>query len=170
MLFLCQTTPYLRVYDPESEEFIAFSGGKLQMDESDPGYAAVMAEALRNPAIVILADGVQCPECGEPFAGKAAKPQLGKHRKEVHFEKWVADQEAANAEAIAVEVKRRQPHACDLCPRVQEFGSADELAVHVAAVHTATELDDDGNPVGSGDGGDNAGAAAAAEPPAAKTR
>ncbi|HEY6013483.1 MAG TPA: hypothetical protein VIU37_05740, partial [Candidatus Limnocylindrales bacterium] len=69
-LFINQATPYLRVYNPATEEFAQFQGGKLQLDEDDPDYGVVMAEALRNPAIIILADGVQCPECGEPFTGK----------------------------------------------------------------------------------------------------
>lgn len=171
MLFINQATPYLRIYNPATEDFAQFQGGKLQLDDDHPDYEVVMAEALRNPAIIILADGIQCPECGEPFTGKAAKPQLGKHRKEVHFDKWVADAEGAAAAAIAVEVKSRQPLACDLCPRLQEFPDKDTLALHVQAVHTAVDLDDNGNPVGYGDGNaDNAASTTAAEPPAAKVK
>jgi hypothetical protein len=168
MLFINQATPYLRIYNPATEGFAQFQGGKLQLEEGDDDYEVVMAEALRNPAIIVLADGIQCPECGEPFTGKAAKPQLGQHRKNVHFEKWIADQEGDAAERISVEVKRNQPLACDLCPRLQEFQTAEDLARHVQAVHTAVDLDDAGNPVGDGAGTDNAANDVAAEPPAAK--
>ncbi|HEY6014478.1 MAG TPA: hypothetical protein VIU37_10735, partial [Candidatus Limnocylindrales bacterium] len=60
----------------------------------------------------------------------------------------------------------------DLCPRLQEFQTAEDLALHVKAVHTAVDLDEAGNPVGDGSGGtaDNAASKDAAEPPAAKVK
>jgi hypothetical protein len=165
MLFICQTYPYLRIYDPATEEIIQFQAGKLQLDPGDRGFEVVKAEALRNPSIVMLVEAVQCPECGEPFTGKAAGAQLGKHKKEAHFEKWVTDKEAEQVQTR--EVKGRQPHACDLCPRVQEFGSADELAIHVRAVHLSVDVDDNGN-VFDGEGGGGPASAVIAEPSAAK--
>lgn len=168
MLFINQTTPYLRIYNPVTEAFAEFKGGKLELDPGDPDFEVVKAEALRNPAIVILENATTCPLCGEAFAGKTAAAQLGKHRKDVHFSEWVADKEAEQGEAILREVKARAPYACDLCPRVQEFGSQDELMIHIAAVHRNVELDDNGNVIGDGaGGGDNAADAVAAEPPAA---
>lgn len=165
MLFICQTYPYLRIYDPETEDFLQFQGGKLQLDPGERGFEAVKAEALRNPAITMLTEAVQCPECGEPFTGKAAGAHLGKHRKEAHFDKWVADKQAEQ-EVQTREVKGRQPHACDLCPRVQEFGSADELAIHVRAVHLTVDVDDNGNVFGDEGGGPAS--AIIAEPSAAR--
>jgi len=164
MLFICQTYPYLRIYDPGTGEFVQFQGGKLQLDPGDRGFEVVKAEALRNPAIVMLVEAVQCPDCGEPFTGKAAGAQLGKHRKDAHFDRWVSDREAE--QVTTKEVKGRQPHACDLCPRVQEFGSADELAIHVRAVHLTVDVDDNGN-VFSDDAGGPA-SAIIAEPSAAR--
>lgn len=166
MLFICQTYPYLRIYVPETEEFIQFQGGKLALDPGDRGYEAVKAEALRNPSIAMLAEAVQCPDCGEPFTGKTAGAQLGKHRKDIHFDQWVSEKELDKAVQTR-EVKGRQLHACDLCPRVQEFGSADELAIHVRAVHLTVDVDDDGN-VFAGDGGRGPASAVIAEPSAAR--
>jgi len=164
MLFICQTYPYLRVYNPETEDFAQFQGGKLQLDPGDADFEVVKAEALRNPAIVMLVEAVQCPDCGEPFTGKAAGAQLGKHRKDAHFDRWVADRESE--QVTTREVKGRQPHACDLCPRVQEFGSADALAIHVRAVHLTVDVDDNGNVFGEDSGGPAS--AIIAEPSAAR--
>lgn len=171
MLFLNNSQPYLRIYNPETEGFAQFQGGKLQLDEDDPDYGVVMAEAQSNPAIQILSDGVQCTACGEPFAGKAAKAQLGKHTKDVHFEIWAAGKAAENEAEIQLEVKRRQPLACEFCPRLQEFPDKESLALHVAALHTNAELDENGNPIGFGDGGGGAaGTSTPAEPPAARVK
>lgn len=174
MLFVCQTTPYLRVYNPETEAFAEFKGGKLELDEGDVDFEVVKAEALRNPSIVILTEAVQCAQCGEAFAGKAAAAQLGKHKKDAHFAEWVAEKEASQQEVVLKEVKARAPHACEFCPRLQEFGSAEELSVHVAAVHAHVAVDDNGNVQGSGsgedDGGDGPASATIAEPPAATVK
>lgn len=169
MLFICQTYPHLRVFNPATEGFAEFKGGKLQLDPGDADYEVVLAEAQRNPAIVMLTEAVQCEACGEPFTGKAAAAQLGKHRKDAHFDLWVADKQEEQARVVMAEVKHRSPHACDLCPRVQEFGSADELAIHVRAVHLSVEVDDNGNVQGEGaGGGGNSADAAPAEPSPAK--
>ncbi len=165
MLFICQTNPYLRVYNPATESFALFIGGKLELDEDHPDYEVVKAEALRNPAIVMLTEAVQCHLCGEPFTGKAAKAQLGKHRKDVHFGEWVAEKQAEQDEVIRAEVKSRAPHACDLCPRAQEFPDEASLVLHVRAVHTNVSDEDL-----SGGSSGGAGEAEPAEPPAAKAK
>lgn len=168
MLFICSTYPYLRVFDPGSEEFIQFQGGKLELDEGDPGFDAVFAEAQRNPAIQVLTSAIQCPHCGEAFAGKTAKANLATHIKAVHFEKWVEGKQAEDAEAINREIIKRSPYACDQCPRLQEFQTADDLAFHVQQVHERVDIDDNGNVQGEGSGTENAGAEEPAPAPAAK--
>ena len=174
-VLLNNVNPALRIYDPESEEFVAFRGGKLEIEEGDLGYEAVMAEAERNPSIIVVVNGKQCTLCGETFTGKAAAAQLGNHTKNVHFEVWQAGREEDNAQAIAVEVKKRSPFACDVCPTTQEFGSAEDLALHAQLIHTAPDVDGDGNAVGEGPGngasrqGRSRGGNAAAQPPADPT-
>jgi len=168
MLFICQTNPYLRIYNPGTGDFALFVGGKLELEESHPDYEIVKTEALRNPSILMLTEATQCALCGEPFTGKAAAAQLGKHKKDAHFAEWVASKQEEQEQVIRREVKARQPHACDLCPRLAEFGSDDDLALHVKAVHTSVEVDDDGNV--TGDGGDRQAGVAPAEPVAATVK
>lgn len=167
MLFICQVNPYLRVYNPETEGFAEFKGGKLQLDPGDEDYEVVLAEAKRNPSIVILTEATICPECGEAFAGKAAPVQLGQHRKEAHFEAWVADKEKQQDTTKLTEVKHQSPHPCDLCSPMQSFRSADELAVHIRAIHLTVDVDESGNVHGEGSG---PASKAPAEPKPAKAR
>lgn len=166
MLFINQVTPYLRIYVPATEDFVQFRGGKLELDEDDPAFETVKQEALRNPSIVILTEAVQCPSCGEAFGGKTAKAQLGQHRKAAHFDLWVADKQAEQATVIMAEVKARAPHACDLCPRIQEFPDEAALNLHIRTVHVQVAVDENGNVLDAGEGGDSDNAAAA-EPEAA---
>lgn len=158
MLFVNPTTPELRIYNPETGGWARFTGGKLDIDESDPDFKYVMAEAQRNPAISIHAKGVNCPECGELFTGKTARMDLGKHRKGIHFDKWLADQDALAAAERDVQVKSRAGYVCDICQPVQEFGTADDLAGHVSLLHAAPpELTETGETIGGDDGGSGGG-------------
>lgn len=143
--------PEMRILNPANGEWIAFSGGKLEIDKDDPAYDVVMAEATRNPTIVVYESVTTCDQCGEAFTGKAAKAQLGKHRKDVHFDVWLAEKDLEQAEARNVEIVKRQGIACDVCRPPQVFPDADELAIHVSVVHTAApELTDDGSDAGVG--------------------
>lgn len=149
-------TPYLRVFVPDDGGYVQFQGGKLEIEEGDYGYDEVMAEAQANPSISILVNAYTCPYCGANHAGKGAAGRLQGHIKQAHFDKW---EEAKLAELAAdhqVEIKARAGHVCDVCRPVQTFGTEDELALHVAELHTAPPtLDADGNEIGgTGDGGD----------------
>lgn len=161
------TEPFLRILNPATGEYAAFSGGRLDIDTDDPNYEVVMREAVRRPTISIHESATTCPNCGEVFTGKAAKANLGQHRKAVHFELWQADKEAEHAEVMQREVKARAGFACDVCNPVQTFGDEAGLAEHVKLLHTAApSLDEDGNEV-TGKGKRRPGEVAAAEIPAA---
>lgn len=145
MLFLCQATPYLRIYNPDTESFAEFKGGKLELEEGDDDYEVVKAEALRNPSITMLTEATQCGFCGEPFVGKAAAAQLGKHKKEAHFDQWVAEKQHDAEKVVNKEVKGSQPFACDLCLNIAPFRNESDYAAHIKAIHIATDVDDEGN-------------------------
>src|SRR6266536_2963729 len=134
-LFLCNQYPALRIMDPESSQIVQFQGGKLELDKEDRFYALVAAEAARNPAIVVYESVTTCPECGEPFTGKAAKADLGRHRKDAHFDRWLADQDAKAAESRNAEIKGREGFACDQCAPVQTFPTTEALALHTRTLH-----------------------------------
>jgi hypothetical protein len=128
---LCFDFPFLRIYIPEPGEIRQFQFGKLEIDESDPAYPVVMAEASRNPAIVVYVSEGTCKWCGETFT----KSKLEAHVKEVHYDKWTADEDAAIAEVRNIELKARAGHACDVCRPAQVFGSEDDLILHIQAFH-----------------------------------
>lgn len=154
MIFVSTTTPFLRILIHEGEkagEYVQFLAGKLELDEDEPGFPEVHAEALRNPGISILVNSTTCELCGEVFTGRAAKAQFGSHIKRIHPDVWDAEQALAHAKSIDRTVKQRAGFACDVCSPVQTFGEADDLAAHVRDLHTAApELDDDGNDVAGG--------------------
>lgn len=143
---LCNQYPALGVFNPATGQWIHFLGGKLDIDEGDPMYEVVMAEAARNPAIVVFANASTCVHCGETFGSKA---KVEAHVKEAHFDIWLADETGKHADTVNREVKARSGFFCDACAPNQEFPTEDELALHVATLHTAAPvLNDDG----SGDG------------------
>lgn len=171
-LLLNHVTPFLQIYNPETGDYARFHAGSLQIEADDPNYEVVMAEAQRNPSITIMVSATTCELCGETFTGKAAAASLGKHRKDAHFAEWMADQDARDAARRNVELKRRAPHACDVCRPVQEFGSADDLALHVNVVHLQVNMDEAGNVIGEGSGegsGSNGGATVSTVVPTATT-
>lgn len=162
--------PALRIFDPISGEYRQFVGGRLDIEADDPAFAAVMAEASRNPAIYVVTTEVHCPECGEGFEGKMAKARMTLHRKDAHYDAWLADDEAKHVEERHVEMKSRAGVACDVCRPAQVFGSEDELAAHVRILHTAAPaLDAEGNTIGQ-DREESAPAAPADVPPARRRR
>lgn len=135
MLLVNTTHPALKIYNPATGLFAEFVGGRLEIAEDSPDYAVVMAEAKRNAYISIHDKAIGCPDCGELFTGGAAKLDLGKHRKSIHFDKWLADQDARDAVERNRQIKARAGFVCDICAPVQEFGTEPDLAEHVRLLH-----------------------------------
>jgi hypothetical protein len=143
---LCNQYPALGVFNPQTGQWIHFQGGKLDIEEGDPMYETVMAEASRNPAIVVYANASTCVHCGETFGSKA---KVEAHVKDVHFDIWIANETGKHAETINQEVKARSGHFCDACAPNQEFPDEEQLALHVATMHTAAPiLNEDGSGTG----------------------
>lgn len=166
-VLLNKTYPYFTILYPADGSYRSFSGGKLEITEEDPAYSLVMEEASRNPYIIILDKGVQCDLCGEVFAGSAGKAQLGKHRKDVHFDEWVAEKVAPVAEEVNAEVKARAGVVCDACRPAQVFATDNELQNHVNVVHMALPaMDEEGNEIGRRD--EDGGAAPTSVPAATR--
>lgn len=161
-------TPFLKIYNPDTGNFASFIAGKLEIEKEDPDFKWVMAEAQRNPAISIHEIATTCDQCGAIFTGKVASAELGKHRKEIHFDVWLAEKDAKDEALREVQVKSRAGYACDICSPVQEFPDAEQLAQHVRLLHaTVPELTESGETVG-GDEGERGGAKVDTEIPAAK--
>lgn len=141
---LCQKYPYLRIYNPVTGEYAQFMGGKLDIEPEDPNYAVVMAEGTANPSVDIMQTakgGVNCPECGALFTGQAKEAQAAKHRKDNHFDAWLADKEAAHQSEVNTILKSRAGVACDVCRPAQVFPDDDALGQHIRLVHTTPEDD-----------------------------
>lgn len=130
---LHRTSANFRVYNPVTTEFAAFHGGRLDIEEGDENYAVVMAEASRNPEITVLVNATTCPLCGEVFS--KAK-ELDEHTKDVHFDVWLATEDAKVAEARTVLIKERAGYACDVCSPPGVFANAGLLALHTKLIHT----------------------------------
>lgn len=138
--------PEMRIYIPSSGGYRAFRGGKLEIDKEDPDYEVVMAEAQRNFSIVVYESVTTCDRCGEVFTGKAAPMQLGKHRKDAHFDVWLAEKDHEDAVARNAEIKAREGFGCDVCRPATTWPTEEELALHVRVMHTAApSLDEEGN-------------------------
>lgn len=143
--------PYLRVLLPD-DTFIQFQGGRLELPEDHPYYDHVMDVATGMPSIAILVNETTCIYCGEVFKGDKAAAKLDAHKKDIHFDVWEAESLIEAASVHQREVKSRAGHACDVCRPAQVFGSEDDLAEHIALLHTAApSLDDDGNTLGGND-------------------
>ena len=150
MIFVCTEFPQLRILRADGE-YAQFVGGKLELDEGDPGFAEVKAEAERNPHIAIVVNATTCTLCGETFAGKVAKANLAKHVKEIHPLVWKAEQELEFATSQSKALKHTEGYPCDVCQPVQVFGTKEDLAEHVKALHTQPPaMDAEGNEVGDG--------------------
>lgn len=145
-ILLCPTYPQLRIYVPSVGDYAAFSGGKLEIETDDPRYETVMAEASKNPNIAIVTGAATCQWCGESFTGGAARLNLGTHMKANHFDQWIAAKDAADAEVRMVEVKARAGFPCAICAPAQDFGTEDDLSIHMTTVHAAApRMDVEGN-------------------------
>lgn len=170
MIFICTQYPAFRIYDSASDTVVQFQGGKLELEEDDPRYALVAAEALRNPAIIAVQNATTCPHCGEVFVGSAAKMQLGAHRKAVHFNEWLADKVGADAEETNTLVAGRAGFPCLDCPPGQQtFGTEADLALHARSFHaTAPRLTESGETIGGDPDERGGGGAPVAAVPAAK--
>lgn len=150
-LLINNTNPYLQILNPATGAFVRFQAGRLEIAEDDPNYAVAMAWAARDPNIAVIVNETTCPDCGEVFVGseKKARLDLGAHRKDVHFDKWLADKQAQDAKVTEKEIKSRAGYPCDVCVPIQVFGTAEDLAAHVGLLHTsAPNLDDAGNDLG----------------------
>lgn len=168
MKFVNTATPYLRVYNPATGGFAAFVGGVLELDPDHPDFPWVKAEAERNPAISIHEHASTCDQCGETFTGRTSAAELGKHRKQLHFDVWLAEKDKQAAEAREVQIKGRSGEFCEVCVPLQEFPTAAELALHVRTLHAnAPQLTESGETVGQVDQPD--GGPAAVEPIPAAT-
>lgn len=142
-----RTYPNFRILNPATGLYAQFAGGKLTIEPDDPNYDFVMEAAKKYPEIIVTTKVVQCPECGETFTGGAASLELGKHRKNIHPLEWEADREASLAEERNAIIQSRQPFTCDVCQPLQEFGTADDLALHVRTLHGSPFVNADGKGV-----------------------
>lgn len=132
---ICTVNPSLEIYDPADGSWTKFRGGRLDIADDDPHFGVVMEEASRNPAIAVYKGVKTCVHCGENF-GSTAK--LEKHVEAIHFDKWIADKDASHAESRDQLVKARSTYfVCDACRPPGEFQTEEELAAHVAILHTA---------------------------------
>lgn len=168
--FISTGLPYLRILQPDGS-YSQLQAGRLEVAESDWRHAAVMAEAIRNPAISIMVNSTTCEYDGVVFKGDHAADELAAHKKAIHFELWQKEQDLEHARVQLVEVKARAGYACDICAPVQTFGDEAGLAEHATLIHaTAPTLDEQGNTVGGAgddDGGRRPGEVAPAAAPAA---
>jgi hypothetical protein len=170
--------PQLRiVVSAEPLRIRSFMGGKLVVERDDPDYEQLMSFATSSPEVRVVETAVWCPECGEPFAGGAAKPEMGKHRKELHFDAWIADKEAATAQEKAAVISERSGIPCPICEAqggsTERFPDFETVAVHAKAIHDSDELlprlDAEGNTIG-GDGEGGVPAVSSTIPPAKSSR
>jgi hypothetical protein len=156
-MFLNSETPFLRILDPATGAFIRFNAGRLDLDpETEEGaywLPLVVAEASHNASIRAIESAVFCPECGEPFTGGTAKANLAVHRRSIHFDAFMRDVEASQAEERNVLIAGQAGYPCGLCPPgMSTFGNEQELAIHTRALHTqAPALDGEGNTIGGGE-------------------
>lgn len=149
MKFVNVATPYLAIFIPPTGETIRFQGGILEVDEDDPRFPWVKAEAERNPAISVHEKVNTCVLCGEVFTGKMAAARLGAHRKEIHFDTWQAEKDAEAAAEREVQIKSRSGVFCDICVPLQEFPTKELLAEHTLLLHAnAPALTESGETVG----------------------
>lgn len=144
-----QTHPGYEILNPETGQWVKFEGGRLDIEDDDPNYAVVMAEAGRNPSIAVYASVSTCVYCGEDFA---SKDKLAKHVKETHFEKWLEAQDAEHATTRQAEIKAREPFPCDAgCPLGTAFPTEEERSLHYQVMHAAPPTDSGDGDTSSGD-------------------
>ncbi len=143
-LLFNHTHPFLSIYIPATGTFRQFSAGKLEIEEDDPDYEVVMAEAVRNPNIVVYETVGTCPVCGEVVGkGRTAEASVAGHIKVHHPDAADTPLELPNRE-----VKSKAEFFCDVCRPTQTFLSEEDQRIHVETIHAAKpRLDEDGNVV-----------------------
>lgn len=112
-LLLNYTNLGIRVYDPASGEFRQYANGKLEIDDGDPCYAAVVAEGRANPDTNVFIDGVAVSEA-IPFACDVCRPAqvfdtdqaLYEHTKLVHMTPPVLNDEGVVEEGAPGRARR----------------------------------------------------------------
>lgn len=167
------THPALRIFipnGPAAGTFRVFANGRLDIEDNDPAFETVMAEAVRNPNIIVTQGTATCPWCAESFTGSEskAKAELSAHEQDKHLPEYLA---RTDAEAVTVRnalLKDRAGFACDVCRPAQVYGTEENLQEHIRVLHTAKPvLDVEGNIVEGATPTDDAGAGTTTE--AAKT-
>jgi hypothetical protein len=96
----------LRVYDPVSGEVRQYANGKLEIDESDPCYAVVIAEARANPDTKVVINNVvvsepimfACDVC-RPAQSFDSEKELHEHTNLVHMARPFINDEGEAADA-----------------------------------------------------------------------
>ena len=138
--------PEMRIFIPETGLYREFRGGKLEIDKDDPDYSVVMAEAGRNPSIIVYESVTTCPLCGEAYTGKTAAANLAKHTKDNHYEAYLAEKDEEHAVTRNAEIKKREGVPCDACAPATYHPDDDALALHIQVMHaSAPSMDDEGN-------------------------
>jgi len=103
----------LRVFDPASGEVRQYANGKLEIDESDPCYAVVIAEGNANPDTkvvinnVVVSESIQfaCDVCRPAQAFGNAK-ELHEHTNIVHMARPVLNDEGVVEEGAPGRARR----------------------------------------------------------------
>ncbi len=147
-LLLNHTHPQLNIYNPFTGGFRQFRDGSLVIEEGDPDYEVVMAEAIRNPYITIYETVGTCPVCGQVVGkGQTAAASVQRHLNDAHPE---ADEQEAVATSNR-QVKSRAIWSCDVCRPAQTFEDEEGLQAHNKLIHMgAPTLDSEGNTVDEG--------------------
>jgi len=128
--------PRLRIINPQSGAIVQFEGGKLEIEDDDPNHDFLMSVATRRPDISIHVTGIlTCPQCNEKFTGGAAKPRFVRHLNLRHPELKAETAPRSGQKRVKVAAQFN----CDVCSPVQPFDTADDLAMHAAAVHAARQ-------------------------------
>lgn len=105
----------LRVFDPASGEVRQYQNGKLEIDESDPCYATVVAEAQANPDTKVVINNVvvsepvlfACDVCRPAQSFLNAK-ELHEHTNLVHMARPVLNDEGEALDADAPARRKRK--------------------------------------------------------------
>lgn len=133
-LLINKQHPELRIYNPATGKAVRFEGGRLEIDEDDENYEAVMKAAKRRSEIEIHVKTLACPDCDEKFPGDMAKARLARHRNQEHPGSKTAEKPAPTRR-----VKAAAQHVCELCTPPQTFEDEEKLAEHSAVLHTSKE-------------------------------
>lgn len=122
--------PHIRVWIPELKQYRVFKAGRLDIDESDPAFEAIMKWAAARSFVTVHETVLRCSDCNEPFAGGMAKARFARHNNEKH-EGTAEIVDAGGQKRVKVSV----PFACDICQPPQAFENDEQLAEHAAAFH-----------------------------------